>query len=387
MSSTRSKRFSSGCLTGWGPAGAAGKIPCPTRFNGRGSACAPEVPKGERRGVKKYPLRGVMGSMRLRRRQMRREFVLASIVLTGALVTAGTIAAQQAQAPAGGQAPAGQGRGGGRGPAPVPGPIEKVADNLYMIPGAGGNSGVYVAASGVVLVDTKNPNNGQLILDQIKTVTDKPITHIINTHTHGDHNGSNIFFPAMVEVVTQENTKANMQKMPAFQDAANAHGLPDRTFSDRLTVLSGNDAIDLYYFGPAHTSGDALVVFRNARVMHAGDMFAGKGQPLIDRPNGGSGVAYGETIQKAAGGIKNVDRVITGHSTVMPWQDFVDFGEFNRVFLSHARESLKMGKTPEQAMMDFKLPEKFAGYNVAGGRGGTGGNFGIIFEELKPTQK
>ncbi len=317
---------------------------------------------------------------------MRREFVLASIVLTGALVTAGTIAAQQAQAPAGGQAPAGQGRGGGRGPAPVPGPIEKVADNLYMIPGAGGNSGVFITANGVVLVDTKNPNNGQLILDQIKTVTDKPITHIINTHTHGDHNGSNIFFPAMVEVVTQENTKANMQKMPAFQDAANAHGLPDRTFTDRMTLLSGNEAIDLYYFGPAHTSGDALVVFRNARVMHAGDMFAGKGQPLIDRPNGGSGVEYGSTIGKAAAAIKNVDRVIPGHSTVMTWQDFVNFGEVNRVALAYAREAAKAGKTPEQAMTEFKLPEKLsaAGYTYAGGgRGGPGGNMGIIMEELK----
>ena len=314
---------------------------------------------------------------------MRREFVLASIVLTGVLVT-GTIAAQQAQAPAGAQAPGGQGRG--RGPAPVPGPIEKVATNLYMIPGAGGNSGVYVAANGVVLVDTKNPNNGQLILDQIKTVTDKPITHIINTHTHGDHNGSNIFFPATVEVVTQENTKANMQKMPAFQDAANAHGLPDRTFGDRLTVLSGNDAIDLYYFGPAHTSGDALVVFRNARVMHAGDMFAGKGQPLIDRPNGGSGVEYGATIGKAAAAIKNVDRVIPGHSTVMTWQDFVNFGEVNRVALAYAREAAKAGKTPEQAMMEFKLPEKLSGAGftyTGGGRGGPGGNIGIIMEELK----
>jgi cyclase len=317
---------------------------------------------------------------------MRREFVLASIVLTGALVTAATIAAQQPPAPAGTQAPAGQGRGGGRGPAPVPGPIEKVADNLYMIPGAGGNSGVYIAANGVVLVDTKNPNNGQLILDQIKTVTDKPITHIINTHTHGDHNGSNIFFPATVEIVTQENTKANMQKMPAFQEAANAHGLPDRTFGDRMTVLSGNDAIDLYYFGPAHTSGDALVVFRNARVMHAGDMFAGKGQPLIDRPNGGSGVEYGTTIGKAAAAIKNVDRVIPGHSTVMTWQDFVNFGEVNRVALAYAREAVKAGKTPEQAMTEFKLPEKFsaAGFTYAGGgRGGPGGNMGIIMEELK----
>ena len=238
---------------------------------------------------------------------MRREFVLASVVLTGALVAAGAaIAAQQAPAPAGAPA-AGQGRGGGRGGGP-PGPPEKVADNLYMIPGQGGNSGVFIHAKGVVLVDTKNPNNGQAILDQIKTVTDKPITHIINTHTHGDHNGSNIFFPATVEIVTHENTQANMKKMPAFQDAANAHGLPDRAFSDRLTVLGGNDAIDLYYFGPAHTNGDAIVVFRNARVAHTGDMFAGKGQPLIDRPNGGSGVEYGATIGKAVAAIKNVVR-------------------------------------------------------------------------------
>ena len=318
---------------------------------------------------------------------MKRVLVLGSVVLAGALAAAaGAVSAQQQP----GAATPGQGRGqgdgrqggGGRGGGPV-GMIQKITDNLYMIPGQGGNSGVYVAANGVVLVDTKNPNNGQGILDQVKTVTDKPVTHIINTHTHGDHNGSNVFFPATVEIVTHENTSANMQKMPAFQDAANKHGLPDRTFKERMTVLSGNDSIDLYYFGAAHTNGDALVVFRNARVMHAGDMFAGKGQPLIDRPNGGSGVAYGETIQKAAGGIKNVDRVITGHSTVMPWQDFVDFGEFNRVFLSHARESMKMGKTPEQAMMDFKLPEKFTGYTITGGRGGPGGNFGIIFEELK----
>jgi glyoxylase-like metal-dependent hydrolase (beta-lactamase superfamily II) len=263
-----------------------------------------------------------------------------------------------------------------------------VADNLFMIPGAGGNSGVFITANGVVLVDTKNPDNGQLILDQIKTVTDKPITHIINTHTHGDHNGSNIFFPATVEIVTHENTQANMKKMPAFQDAANAHGLPDRAFKDRMTLLSGNDAIDLYYFGASHTNGDAIVVFRNARVAHTGDMFASKGQPLIDRPNGGSGVEYGATIGKAAAGIKNVDRVITGHATVFPWQDFVMYGEVNRLVLDYSRQALKAGKTAEQAAMEFMMPEKFsaAGYTYGGagrGRGAPGGNFAIIFEELQ----
>jgi glyoxylase-like metal-dependent hydrolase (beta-lactamase superfamily II) len=310
---------------------------------------------------------------------MRRTYVLGIIVIAGAVIAAGAnLAALQAPA-----APA-QGRQGGAAGGGGIKTIEKVADNLYFIFGNGGNTAVYVAEKGVVLVDTKNPNNGQAILDQVKTITDKPITHIINTHTHGDHNGSNIFFPATVEIVSQENTATNMQKMPAFQDAANKHGLPDRTYKDKMTVLSGKDAIDLYYFGPAHTNGDAFVVFRRDRVVHAGDAFANKGQPLIDRNNGGSGIAYPDTIAKAAKGIKNVDIVINGHSPVtMKFQDLVDFGEFNRLFLEHARASLKAGKTPEQAMMDLKLPEKFKEYNLTGGRGGPGGNFGVIFEELK----
>ena len=310
---------------------------------------------------------------------MKRGLVLGIILLSGVIGSAILGAQQPAQGREGGQ-----GRGGGRGfNFPPITAAEKVANDLYMIAGQGGNTAAFVTATGVVLVDTKLANNGQAILDQVKAVTAKPITHIINTHTHGDHTGSNQFFPATVEIVTQENTKANMEKMPVFQDAANKHGLPDRTFKDKLTLLKGKDSIDLYYFGRAHTNGDAFVVFRNARVMHAGDAFAGKGQPLIDGMNGGSGVAYPDTLAEAAKGVKNVDKVITGHSTVMKWQDFVDFGEFNRLFLDHARQSLKAGKTPEQAMMDLKLPEKFKDYNLAGGRGGPGGNFGIIFEELK----
>jgi cyclase len=313
---------------------------------------------------------------------MKRALVLGILIGVSAAIM--SLGAQQA--PGGGRE-GGQGRGDagrGRGPAfpPVSAP-EKIADNLYMIPGQGGNTAAFITSDGVVIVDTKLANNGQAILDQLKTVTDKPVTHIINTHTHGDHTGSNDFFPASVDIVTQENTAANMKKMPAFQEESKKHGLPDRTFKDKMTLLKGKDEIDLYYFGAAHTNGDAFVVFRNIRVMHAGDVFANKGQPLIDRNNGGSGVAYPETIRKAAAGIKNVNTVITGHSTVMKWQDFVDYGEFNRLFLEHAKASLAAGKTAEQAMADFKLPDKFKDYNIAGGRGGPGGNFNVIFEELK----
>jgi glyoxylase-like metal-dependent hydrolase (beta-lactamase superfamily II) len=316
---------------------------------------------------------------------MRRTIVLGVIVVGGVLTSA-ILAAQQGAAPAGQGREGRAGGGAGRGGAPVQ-PIEKVKDNLYLIQGQGGNTAVYVAQSGVVIVDTKNPNNGQAILDQIKTVTDKPITHIINTHTHGDHTGSNQFFPASVEIVVQENTKGYMEKMPAFQEAANKNGLPDRTFKDKMSVLRGKDTIDLYYFGPAHTGGDAFVVFRDLRVMHAGDAFANKGFPLIDRNNGGSGVAYPDTIQKVAKGVKNVDTIINGHSPMtMKWQDLVEWGEFNRYFLTYAQQSLKAGKSAEDAMKEFKAPDgKFPGYNIApgGGRGGPAGNVGIIYEELK----
>lgn len=296
-------------------------------------------------------------------------------------IVVGIGVAAMAAAALGAQERGGGGRGGPQGP-PVA-EISQVADGLYMLTGGGGNTAAFIATNGVVLVDTKLANWGSAILEKVRTVTNKPVTHIINTHTHGDHTGSNAEFPVTVEVVTHENTRANMERMEVFQQDANRHGLPDITFSERLTVLGGSDPIDLYYFGPAHTDGDALVVFRDLRVMHAGDMFLGKQQPFIDVDNGGSGLTYGDTIGKAAAAIQNVDRVITGHSTVMTWQDFVNFGEFNRRMLEHARASVKAGRTPEEAMKTFELPGKFNDYNLQGGRGGAGGNFNVMYGELQ----
>ena len=276
---------------------------------------------------------------------MKRTRVLSSVVAVALVALAGRgLVAQQ---PAAGPNVAG---------------IEKVKDNLYMVTGGGGNTAVFVTAKGVVLVDTKLANWGQAILDKVKTVTDKPVTHIINTHTHGDHVGSNEFFPAAVEVVAHANVATSMAKMPAFADGTKTHAFPDKTYTTTMTVLDGADAIDLHYFGAAHTNGDSFVVFRNLRVMHAGDAFASKGLPLLDGNNGGSGVAYPETLEKAARGIRNVDTVIPGHSTVMTWQDFVDYGEFNRAVLTAVQAAKNAGKTPEDAAATLALPAKFSAY-------------------------
>ncbi|MEZ5288317.1 MAG: MBL fold metallo-hydrolase [Vicinamibacterales bacterium] len=256
--------------------------------------------------------------------------------------------------------------------------IEKVKDNLYVITGGGGNTAAFVTGGGVVLVDTKLANWGQAILDKVRTVTDKPISHIINTHTHGDHVGSNTFFDAKVEVVAQANTEANMKRMDVFKEAGNAHGLPDTTFTDKRTLLSGPDAIDLYYFGPAHTNGDAFVVFRALRTMHSGDAFAGTSAPILDTNNGGSGVQYPSTLAKAAAGITGVETVIPGHSAVTTWQAFLDYGEFIKSFVDSVSAAAKAGKTQEEALAGFTPAARFKAYTMQRGQA----DVGLIYKEL-----
>ena len=181
--------------------------------------------------------------------------------------------------------------------------VEKVKDNLFVLRGAngGGNTAVFVMANGVAVVDSKNPGWGQPILAKIKELTPKPVTLLINTHTHGDHVSGNVAFAPSVDVVVQENTKTNMEKMPIFKENNN-NGMAKRTFKDRMTIGKGADQIDLYYFGRGHTNGDAWIVFPAHRIVHSGDIFAGKSVPLIDGNNGGSMREMPETLQEGARG-------------------------------------------------------------------------------------
>jgi len=257
--------------------------------------------------------------------------------------------------------------------------VEKIKDNLFMLKGGGGNTAVYVGADGVTVVDAKNPGWGQPILDKIKELTPKPVTLLINTHTHGDHVSGNVEFPATVDIVVQQNTKANMEKMDIFKQS-NGRGMPKKTFTDTMTLGRGKDRIDLYYFGRGHTNGDAWIVFPDLRVAHAGDIFSGKNLPLLDMNNGGSGVEIGDSLAKAHAGIKNVDAVITGHSTVMTWNDVAEYAQFNKDFLRDARAAAAGGKSADQFAAAWKADEKYKGYNVQEARLKT--NAQAVYKEI-----
>jgi cyclase len=282
---------------------------------------------------------------------MRRVVVLCALIAAGAL----TMAA------AGYQAPPAQ--------AKLPDPT-KVKDNLYILEASspvdrsqftGGNTGIFVTDKGVVVVDTKLAGYGPGILEKIKMVTDKPVITIINTHTHGDHTGSNDGFPASVDIVAHENTKANMEKMDAFK-ADKAKFLPKRTYKDKLTLFNGKDQIDLYHFGPGHTNGDTFIVYTALRTVQTGDMFPWKDAPFIDLSNGGSGVEWPRTLQKTIDALKNVDTVIPGHHPVTTPADLQEFQRFTADLVSEVQAAIKAGKSVEDAAKSINLTTKYKGY-------------------------
>ena len=236
--------------------------------------------------------------------------------------------------------------------------VQKVKDNLFVLTGGGGNSAAFVSADGVVLVDTKNPGWGPALLQKIASLTRKPVTIVINTHTHADHTSGNVALPGGVEIVAHENTKANMAKMDLFK-GKNAKFLPNKTFKDRLSLLSGKDRVEVYYFGVGGTNGDAWVVIPALRTMIAGDAFAAKSPMFIDPDNGGSGVAYLETLAKVLGQVKDVDTIITGHGPVMTWSDFREYVDFQKGYLDWVRAEIKAGKTADQASEEYKVPAAY----------------------------
>jgi glyoxylase-like metal-dependent hydrolase (beta-lactamase superfamily II) len=282
---------------------------------------------------------------------MRRVVLLAALLSCGTLsIAAAGYQAQQA-------------------PAQLP-DLTKVKDNLYIIEMSspvdrskftGGNTGVFITDAGVVVVDTKLAGYGPGILAKIKTVTNKPVTTIINTHTHGDHTGSNEGFPATVDIVTHENTKSNMMKMDAFKGDKEKF-LPKRTYKDKLTLFSGKDQIDLYHFGPGHTNGDTFIVYTALRTIQTGDMFAWRDAPFIDRNNGGSGVEWPKTLSKLLAGVKNIDTVIPGHHPVSALRDLEEYQRYTADLLRETEAAVKSGKSVDEAAASINLAAKYKGY-------------------------
>src|SRR5580700_2124141 len=195
--------------------------------------------------------------------------------------------------------------------------IMKVTGGLWVIMNnASGNVAVMPTDEGVLLVDVKFEQDAPDILVKVKTVSDKPIKYILNTHQHGDHTGGNAFMlmntPA--EILIHRNARANMV-------AGKQPGLPQITYADDAQVFIGGKEVSAHHLGRGHTNGDAVILFPSERVLHTGDLFVNGSAPFIDYSAKGSIVEWDKTLDRVLQ--LDFDIVIPGHGPVAKKADLV----------------------------------------------------------------
>ncbi len=268
-----------------------------------------------------------------------------------------------------------------------------LSNEAYFLNNGQVNAIAAVTADGVVLLDAMPAGWSRAVLTKLEGLTDMPVTTIINTHAHEDHAGGDAEYPDAAQIVMQENSGRRLARRAGA-------GKTVKTFTDHLALTIGRRALHVYYFGRAHTDGDAIVVIPDIKTAYVGDLFAEKALPVVDPASGGSALALPETLARAAREITGVDRVVSGHAAWPGnrpatggallgwpgWNAFREYAEFTREFVDAVTAGWKTGKTVDQVAAGLRLPEKYKEYRLDGARA----MIETIFTELKqspPTKR
>ncbi|PWL39288.1 MBL fold metallo-hydrolase [Flagellimonas aquimarina] len=199
--------------------------------------------------------------------------------------------------------------------------VDTLSKKVYMLTGRGGNIGIYVGNDKVFMVDDQFAPLSKKIKATIATLTDKPITYLVNTHMHGDHTGGNVNFNIKVTtLVAQDNVRKRLQDKGQQNLVAKKisredyeKNLPEITFSEDLTFYDGDETIMAFHVHNAHTDGDAMIYFVNENVLHMGDTYFSGRYPYIDLKSGGSIDGYIAAHRKALLVIDENTKIIPGH--------------------------------------------------------------------------
>ena len=240
----------------------------------------------------------------------------------------------------------------------------EVTDGIYMMQGSGGNIGVSIGEDGTIIIDDQFAPLTDKIEAAIAGITNQPVDFVINTHFHYDHtDGNENFGRAGAYIVAQDNSRKRMEADQVlangrFQEAYDDVGLPKITFFDSMRFYFNGNTVDLVNTGSGHTDGDAQVFFREANVIHTGDMFVRYGLPFIDRNNGGSLDGMIDATWNIATLIDNRTQIIPGHGQVASRSDLLDY----RTMLSTIRNRLKAAKADGLSFDEFIDTEPADGY-------------------------
>jgi len=196
----------------------------------------------------------------------------------------------------------------------------RVAGNVFMITGRGGNIGLCVGDDGAFLIDDQYAPLTKQILATVAELTPEPVRFVVNTHWHGDHTGGNENLGEVgAIIVAHENVRKRLsteQFMAAFDrtvPAAPEGALPVITFNDSVTFHWNDEQLHVIHVKPAHTDGDAIIHFREANVIHVGDVYFNGMYPFIDVSAGGRIAGMIEAVDSVLEMADDRTKLIPGH--------------------------------------------------------------------------
>jgi len=249
---------------------------------------------------------------------------------------------------------------------------QRLADGVYMLQGSGGNIGVSAGPDGVFIIDDQYAPLSDKIKAAVRGLSTAPIRFVINTHWHGDHTGGNENLARDgTMIVAQENVRKRMsveQFLAAFNarvPAAAPGALPVLTFTDGVTFYLNGDTVEVLHVKAAHTDGDALIHFRKANVIHAGDTFFNGFYPFIDASTGGSLEGMIAAADVALGLANDQTRIIPGHGPLARRADLQAF----RDMLATVRVRLARAKIQGQSAEEVVNANLLADLDSTWGKG------------------
>ncbi len=218
--------------------------------------------------------------------------------------------------------------------------------NVYMLQGSGGNIGVLATDAGLLLVDDQFAPLAEKIESAMKSIVDKELKYIVNTHFHGDHTGGNSYFAHKAPIFAHQKVRERLSRKVAEESVA----LPVVTYEQGINIYLSDEQIQLSHFPNAHTDGDTIVYFKKANVLHTGDLFFEIGFPYVDINNGGSVQGYLTAVRKIIAQMPDDVVIIPGHGKLTNKARYQEFAEMIAYSIKRVSGFIDDGKSKQDIL-------------------------------------
>jgi cyclase len=229
--------------------------------------------------------------------------------------------------------------------------VHQVAGNVHYLEGQGGNVGVLVGDDGLLMIDDQFAPLSEKLVAAMKTLSNRPIRMLINTHVHGDHTGGNENFGKMgIDIVAHDNVRVRLARGVNNGPPSPAAALPIVTFGDTMSLHLNGETITIGKLPSAHTDGDSYIHFARADVIHAGDVFRTTGYPGVDANNGGTVKGTIDALQMLVDMAGPNTKILPGHGVVSTREDVATFRANTIEAQRRVTELIEQGMTLEQVI-------------------------------------